>query len=425
MPRKTASPPTFDKTRSRWKATVPATLSTTGKRVRTWHPSREAAREWLASQCSTDTPSATIPPALAMKADEARLILDRHDLDILDAARLISSALNIVCSGQDVITACHAFKAALDAEKSSVPFLVAADAFLDSKSDIVRTETLRGYRQHLHNDLRSLHAIIIANLTGDAVMAAVEGRTPATQNAVLTTAVSLINWSGKSPRRWCDASAIVADIHKPSIRNEDDIHILDPEQARALLIAAESVGSGCTVGFAVAIFAGVRMRELSRLTWRNVGDDHLVVDAGQAKRGSRRAIPISEPLRAFLAKHRPKDPDPEDLIVGANWVNTEKKARRIAGWAVKTGQPLPKDISDPHRGAWPKNVCRHTCASILVATGTPLEALTFQFGHSGGHGLLRRHYVGRMTPGQAAAILALRPGGKKAAIKPELVEGAA
>jgi hypothetical protein len=46
-----------------------------------------------------------------------------------------------------------------------------------------------------------------------------------------------------------------------------------------------------------------------------------------------------------------------------------------------------------------------------VAIGTRLEALTFAFGHSGGHDLLKKHYVGRMTRKDALAILAIAPAG--------------
>jgi hypothetical protein len=39
--------------------------------------------------------------------------------------------------------------------------------------------------------------------------------------------------------------------------------------------------------------------------------------------------------------------------------------------------------------------------------------LIFKFGHSGGHDLLRRHYVSRLTKKDALAILAIGPGGSK------------
>lgn len=65
----------------------------------------------------------------------------------------------------------------------------------------------------------------------------------------------------------------------------------------------------------------------------------------------------------------------------------------------------------PTRGPWPSNACRHTCASVQIAIGTSLEDLTFKFGHSGGHDLLRAHYVARLTKKDALAILSSGPNG--------------
>ena len=65
------------------------------------------------------------------------------------------------------------------------------------------------------------------------------------------------------------------------------------------------------------------------------------------------------------------------------------------------------------RGKWPANACRHTCASVQVAIGTPLEELTFKCGHSGGFDLLRCHYVSRLTKKDAVAILSVGPKGTK------------
>jgi hypothetical protein len=40
---------------------------------------------------------------------------------------------------------------------------------------------------------------------------------------------------------------------------------------------------------------------------------------------------------------------------------------------------------------------------------------TFKFGHIGGHDLLRRHYVSRLSKKDAITILSTGPGGKKVA----------
>ena len=161
------------------------------------------------------------------------------------------------------------------------------------------------------------------------------------------------------------------------------------------------------------------MAELEKLKWADVGDEYIEIGRAIAKKHSRRLVPICPTLAAWLNATR-GEADKDSLIVPPNWTDISKSVRRRAGWdvaarllndQVKAGKL--KELAKPTRGKWPSNACRHTCASVQVAIGTPLEELTFKFGHSGGHDLLRRHYVSRLTKKDAIAILSVGPGGKK------------
>ena len=44
-----------------------------------------------------------------------------------------------------------------------------------------------------------------------------------------------------------------------------------------------------------------------------------------------------------------------------------------------------------------------------MALGKPLDALTFEFGHSGGAQGLKSHYVGVMPKAEANKIMKIRP----------------
>lgn len=137
----------------------------------------------------------------------------------------------------------------------------------------------------------------------------------------------------------------------------------------------------------------------------------MEIGASIAKKGQRRLIPICPALGAWLEAHRPGDADPEARVVGPNWTEVHKAVRRMAGWDV-SARILDKPPK-PHRGPWKKNGPRHTCASVLVAIGEPLDTLIFQFGHTGTHDLLRKHYLGRMPVKAAREIRSLGPGGKR------------
>jgi integrase len=409
MAKKSVTPPTYDKSRNRWKAQIPAGLSDTGKRVRAWFRTRDQAREWQASLVSTAEPCSTIPPSLALKADEARIVLEPHGLDLLEAAKMLSSALGIIGDTGSLMDAAKAWRQAHEARTASKLFGEAAELFLITREGL-RDHTLRGYRTHLRAALKPLHHIVMADLKLTEIDELLSPRPSSSRKAIQTTLSTFIRWAGSPPRQWINP-AILEGLETIRISADDEISVLDAKAVAALMAEAEAVSPGTAAGFACAIFGGIRMTELRKLTWANVLDDHIEITAAIAKRHSRRLVPICPTLRAWLDSSR-GDAAPGDPLVGPNWKKNERVARRKAGWALTTQPPL-KGLDPPTRGGWPKNVCRHTCGSILVATGRPLEELIFGFGHSGGTALLKRHYLGRMTVGQAAAILAIGPQGSK------------
>lgn len=409
MAKLSAHPPAYDKTRNRWKAQIPAGLSTSGKRVRAWFKTRDAAREWQASQCSTTEACATIPPSLALKADEARLILEPHGLDLLEGSKMLSQALLALGDTGTLIEAATAWRQAHEARSTSKPFGEAVVLFLLTRANL-RDHTLRGYKTHLNGALKSLHDTILADIKIDTINQLLSTRPASSRQAIQRTLSAFIRWAGSAPRQWINPT-IMGGLEAVRISSDHEIQTLDAEAVSALLRGAEATSAGTAVAYAVGIFGGVRMTELSKLRWSNILAEHIEITAGIAKRHSRRLIPICPTLRAWLEAHRGEAAD-TDFLTGPNWIHNQASARRRAGWNTKTQPPIA-GLPDPTRGTWPTNACRHTCASVQVAIGRPLEELIFAFGHSGGTSLLKRHYLGKMTSGDAAAILAIGPNGSK------------
>jgi integrase len=397
--------PVFDATRKRWRVSLPASKNPNGKRVRSWHSSRDAAREYIASIVSGTEPSAVIPPKLALKADEARLILEPHGLDLVEAAKLVASLFDALGGSGTPLEAARAWRLANDQRSSSKTFLEAKDLFMISR-DGLREDTLRGYRQYLKNVFSPLHSRTLSDIKVEEISECIAHLPPPSKKGAQTTLGVFWRWSAMQPRQWCDVG-LLESLEPVRISREKDICTLGPEDVRALLAAAESTSPGCAVAFAVAIFGGVRLRELEKITWKEISTSHIEITAAIAKRHSRRLVPICSTLKSWLDTYRGKSGD-DDLIVGPNWVNTSKVARRKAGWAVVTQPPL-SGLEDPKRGSWPQNCMRHTCASIQVAIGKPLEDLIFSFGHSGGSNLLKQHYLGQLTKKDALKILSIGP----------------
>jgi len=174
--------------------------------------------------------------------------------------------------------------------------------------------------------------------------------------------------------------------------------------------------------FALQLFGGIRVEEVTRLEAENVTADGIELAASVTKRGRRRHITPSPTLAAWLERW-PFQSCP-------NWQETSAAVRRLAGWDVVsvilndritagTLQALP----DPHRGAWKQNALRHSHASYSIAGGVELKSLLFEFGHVGGEDLLRTHYVGMASKRDALQYFAIVPtpaAGQQAAKIPTL-----
>jgi integrase len=400
--------PVFDKTRDRWRIDIPATVAADGKRYKAWFKTRDLAREHLAGINGSAEPTTAIAPSLAMKADEARAILEPWNLDIVQAAREVAAALEVLGDAGSILEAARAYRAIHEARISSKPLGEAVAMYLDSKIDL-RDATLKSYRYTLERTFAPLHAQPMADVTTAALEAILAPKAPTARAMHKRTLRVFWKWASILPRQWATMET-VDGLEAIRISSDADIEILKPAEVKALLHAAEAEGTGAAAAYAVAIFGGVRMAELGKLTWGDVGEDNIEIGKAISKKHSRRLIPICPSLRAWMDATRGDAAD-NLPIVPPNWIDVSKSVRRRAGWNVAAR--LLDNPPKPTRGEWPSNACRHTCASVQVAIGTPLDDLTFKFGHSGGHDLLRRHYVSRLTKKDALAILSIGPNGSK------------
>lgn len=408
MPKIPALEPIYRANRKRWIVDVAATKSTTGKRYKATFKTRDAARDYIASITLASTPSPAIPAPIAAEADKARGILEPYGLDLVQAAREVAAALDALGGSGSILDACKAYRRTHDEKVASKPLREAVSAFLVTRENL-RDSTRRSYEYTLQRTLGPLADAILAEMTAEDLEAILAAKGPTSRAMHRRTIGVFWKWAASPPREWCRMDILQA-VEAPRVSSDKDIAILKPEAAKALLKAAEATSPAAAVAFAIAIFGGVRMAELERLTWEAIGEDHIEIGRSIAKKHSRRLIPICPTLRAWIDTYRGEAKDAEP-IVPSNWREVSQAARRRAGWAVEAR--LLEDPPDPTRGPWPTNVCRHTCASAQVAIGTTLEELTFKFGHSGGHELLRAHYVSRLTRKDAVAILSIGPKGSK------------
>lgn len=400
--------PVFSAPRNRWKVDVPASKSETGKRYKAWFKTRDEARNYAAQLADEETPSPAIAPALAVDADKARAILEPWNLDLVQAAREVAAALEALGGAGSILEAARAYRLTHEARTSSKPLGDAVALYLDARADL-RDATLKSYKYTLEKVAGPLAKTNLADISTadlESILAGKGGTARAMHRRNLRV---FWKWASTPPRSWASMDAVDA-LEAIRVSSDADIATLSPADVKALLHAAETEGTGAAAAYAIAVFAGVRMAELSRLTWGNVHAEYIEIGKAIAKKHARRLIPICPTLRAWIDATRGKAKD-DAPIVPPNWLDVSKSVRRRAGWNVAAR--LLDNPPEPTRGAWPANACRHTCASVQVAIGTPIDDLVFKFGHSGGHDLLRAHYVSRLTKKDALAILAIGPNGSK------------
>ena len=390
MPRKPEF--AFRKTPSGWKVEIPASLAPSGKRERAFFKTRDLARDYAekltAQHKELGKNTLAIKPGLAEAALRAEQIL--------------------APTGAGLIEAAQAFRNVWDAQQTSAAFGEAVKEYLLTRADL-RDSTLTSYKYTLEKVCEPLDQKALSNITTADLTALLSDKGTTAARMHRANLGAFWRWAAKAPRTWCQPGVFDA-LEAVRVSNDADIEILKPADVKALLHAAEAESPAAAASYAIAVFGGVRMGELEKLTWGDVGEEHIEIGKAIAKKHSRRLIPVCPTLKAWLDACR-GDAENDTPIVPANWSDVSKSVRRRAGWEVVAR--LLVNPPKPTRGPWPANACRHTCASVQVAIGTPLEDLTFKFGHSGGHDLLRRHYVSRLTKKDAIDILSVGPGGRK------------
>lgn len=386
---------------------VPATITATGKREQHFFKTRDLAKDHgakLREKFFEDgAKSNTITPTLAEDATAAAAVLERWGISLLEAARIV---------------------AAIRTKESASCLLsdAVADWLLDCEG--LRPKTQLGYKHTAKRLKAALGDRLLASLTAEELQGALApAGTPATAAAGhLRTGKAFWRWCAE--KGWCNADSFKAVKLPKSTDEKSEIEILAPAEVETLLRTAENHFPQAVASFALQLFAGIRVEEIARMEEKHVTAEGIDMPASVTKKGRRRHITPSATLSAWLAKY-PFTPCP-------NWRATSAAVRRLCGWDVvstilndRIAAGTLVKLPEVTLGRWPQNALRHSHASYAVASGTKLETLLFEFGHTGKADVMRGHYVGRASKKQALAFFAIMPEGVEAPATIQTVKGAA
>jgi integrase len=263
--------------------------------------------------------------------------------------------------------------------------------------------------------LRYLSKIRLLKLTPNDVNAMMielgkEGLSPSTRRmarATLRRALRMAEQDGLVPRN----VAAIAEGPKMDLREG---RTMITGQARTFLEECKLHRLGAA--YSLALTLGLRRGEIIGLKWsdielkdgavtltirRQLVRDKTGVHLSDLKtKGSRRTLHLSAPIVELLERHHQRQ-EAEELVRGDVWENTENLM-----FTSTIGTPLdPEDFGkrvslitgEAGLGHWSIHELRHTCASLLIAAGAPLEAVSDQLGHASLH-VTKDVYV-HMLPG--------------------------
>ncbi len=182
---------------------------------------------------------------------------------------------------------------------------------------------------------------------------------------------------------------------------DGEVEVFTPEEMRLLLTLAPR---NVVPFLAIGAFAGLRSAEIERLDWSRVSleSGFITVDASIAKTNSRRLVPITPNLHAWLEDHqKPRGP----VLELANVVNAIQRLVEAT---------RPSDPNDPQKRLapaveWKHNALRHSFISYRLAEIQNAGQVALEAGNS--PQMIFKHYRELVRPAEAKAWFAIVPKG--------------
>ncbi|MGO8839072.1 MAG: tyrosine-type recombinase/integrase [Limisphaerales bacterium] len=190
----------------------------------------------------------------------------------------------------------------------------------------------------------------------------------------------------------------VAGVEKVKV-NGGEIEIFTPAEIQRLLAAASPAFLPC---LALGAFAGLRSAEIERLEWSDIhlAEKFIVVGASKAKTASRRVVPVSDNLAAWLA--------PYFEMTGKVWTGGWLyKAQRDCADATEVKADAKKNIPVQKPVKWKANGLRHSFASYRFAQTGDAGRVAGELGNSAA--VVFRHYRELVRPADAVKWFAVAP----------------
>lgn len=366
---------------SQWKIDVPASLSPTGKRERSFFETKQDAEDY-ALEVRTELKNHGTGGVVGLSPVQ------------LDQARVAFSKLEGRGVTLNEVVADWITRA--DQRESSVTFAEAGQRFRDwlevrkIKGRAVSASYQRTVRQALAR-FSEWDSMQLTEIDARRIAKGVEGSSPSVRNALLAVLSALFTWAGEVERGWVKENPCKGV--KRGEGGAKEVETFENTAVKKALTKAVEESPDLLAYHVFGFFAGIRPDELKRMAWEHVdiAERHIVLPAGLTKTGERRVIEIDDTLAewlAFIVKTQGIQSGP---IVSP--VNLRRRLRALR---------------DDAKVAWIQDGMRHTYASAWLAANGDEHKLRANLGHKSS-GELWDHYHRAMTKREAAEFWKIKP----------------
>jgi integrase len=362
-----------------WVVNLPPSLSSAGKRERRYFEIKKAAKEFCAQQRirleNYGTASNNLPAGKIEEAVAAFYRLNGTGIGLLEA---VEQVLKWRLSRENSITFKSMFESFIDAKKGkrSAPYLTALRCTLPR--------------------FAALHDRLACEITAPEIEEQLKGASASVHNAFLRYLRAVFNFGIR--RGWCVENPVKRiEMHSLKMRKE----ILTNAQITALLKAVCETEFELLPYHVVCIFAGIRPKEVERLTWNNVNMDESFIEVPdeKSKTAIRRIVDMEPLLIKWLDFYMKSGGNVQDGVTPTS--NLRKRLR-----AVRKTAGLDR---------WPQDAPRRTFASCWLAVHSDVNRLNNLMGHTSPE-MLWRHYHRAVTQKHAKTFWKIEPPSARAKI---------
>ncbi|HCX30028.1 MAG TPA: hypothetical protein DHU55_09715 [Blastocatellia bacterium] len=360
------------KARPYWMLNLPPALSHSGKRERRYFDDKKSAIEFSKQQkirlknygiSSTFLPQGRVEEAIAA------------------FEKLKDSGIGLLEAVEQVIK----WK---KSRECSVTFKAMFESFIEAKKGKRSTAYLTSLRCTLPRFV-TLHDRLACEISASEIEDQLQGMSASVHNAFLRYLRAVFNFAIR--RGWCVENPVKRiEMHSLKMRKE----ILTNAQVAALLKVVCETGFELLPYHVLCIFAGIRPKEVERLSWNNINmEEHFIeVPDEKSKTAVRRIV------------------DMEPLLV--RWLDYYIKTGGNIQDGVTPTSNLRKRLREIRKAAgfdrWPQDAPRRTFASCWLAVHSDVNRLNNLMGHTSPE-MLWRHYHKAVTQKQAKTFWKIEP----------------